>query len=238
VTCTTPEPASLYTPTNSGLTETATPASNWMFNQQNNNGEVQAAFGLSEDGNSLAVVADSDGNQQYAVVDASGRIYPTCVMHGAASATCVDDLFCWNGENAGTASEQRNALLAAATRNDFKYAECPTISCTKLSAWYEDLFTARGITTDTLANMCVDDYGSVIYVTMDAYKHICVGFGTSNGVCPANDDQVYFCPGTNDGLMSWGWSGQFANAVQKANDAAMATGEFNADTFTHPQCRI
>merc|ERR1719361_1089628 len=46
VTCTTAEPASLYTPTNSGLTETATPASNWMFNQQNNNGEVQLALGL------------------------------------------------------------------------------------------------------------------------------------------------------------------------------------------------
>merc|ERR1719242_1358049 len=63
VTCTTAEPASLYTPTNSGLTETATPASNWMFNQQNNNGEVQLALGLGDGGNSLAVIEDDAGNQ-------------------------------------------------------------------------------------------------------------------------------------------------------------------------------
>merc|ERR1712176_1241536 len=94
---------SLYVPTGSDITsdQLTGPTSNWMFNQQNNNANVRAAFDL-DNGNTLGVAGD-----QYVVVDGSGRVYETCVQHGAAGNACVDELVCWNGETAGSASEQR-----------------------------------------------------------------------------------------------------------------------------------
>jgi hypothetical protein len=205
-----------------------------MFNQQNGNANVQGALGLN-DGNTLAVVGD-----EYVVVDSTGRVYPTCVMHGAAGATCGDGLVCWNGETAGSASEQRSALLAAGERNDFRISSCPSIqsACTAVSGFYETYFTGVGVSTDVFANMCTDTMsGALMYVTRDAYKHVCIGFGTNNGVCPASNDDFYFCPGTNDGLGSWGWPGQYTNAVEKAYEQAMRGGSFDEDVFHHPQCR-
>jgi hypothetical protein len=240
VTCPPVVEPTLYVSTASGLTtsDTVTPASNWMFNQQNNNGDVQAAFGLN-DGNTLAVVGEGT-DQQYAVVDSDGRVYPTCVMHGASGTTCADGLVCWNGQSAGSASEQRSALLAAAERNDFKISSCPEIqsSCTPLSGYYWDQFSPQGIDEATFNNMCYNvDTGALMYVTRDACKHVCVGFGTGNAVCPTSNDDFYFCPGTNEGLGSFGWPAQFTNAVVNAYNQAMAGGSMNADMFHHPQCR-
>lgn len=224
---------SLYVSTASDLTSSdlTDPASNWMFNQQNNNADVQAAFGLN-DGNTLGVVGD-----EYVVVDSTGRVYPTCVMHGASGAACVEGLVCWNGASAGSASEQRSALLQAAERNDYKNANCPTLECDSLSGFYSDYLTAVGVTDDVFKNMCVMPSGAVMYVTRDACKHVCVGFGTENGVCPSSNDEFYFCPGTNDGLGSWGWPAQFTNAIANSWEQATAMGSFDEAMFHHPQCR-
>ena len=86
-----------------------------MFGQMTGNAEVQEALGLN-DGNTLDVV----GNQ-YVVVDQTGRVYSTCVQHGAANDACdTENLVCWNGQTAGQAGEQRQALIQPAERNDFK----------------------------------------------------------------------------------------------------------------------
>jgi len=210
------------------------PTSNWMFNQQNNNADVQAAFGLN-DGMTLGVA----GNQ-YVVSDANGRVYPTCIQHGAAGNACdTDNLICWNGETAGSASEQRSALLAAAERNDFKHASCPTMGdCTAMSGFYADLFTARGLDLSLMANLCHDSNMSLMYVTRDAYKHVCIGFGASwDNLCPTSLDQVYTCSGVNDGYGVFGWPGQVVGAIEQAYNAAMVNGAFSADAFAHPQCR-
>jgi len=224
---------SLYVSTASDLTSSdlTDPASNWMFNQQNNNADVQAALGLN-DGNTLGVVGD-----EYVVVDSTGRVYPTCVMHGASGTACVEGLVCWNGENAGSASEQRSALLSAADRNDYKIENCPTLECDPLSGFYSDYLTAVGVTDHVFNNMCVMPSGAVMYVTRDACKHVCVGFGTENGVCPSSTDEFYFCPGTNDGLGSWGWPAQFTNAIANSWEQATAMGSFDEAMFHHPQCR-
>lgn len=240
VTCSpTMEPATLYEPVVSELTSTdvTDPASNWMFNQQNNNADVQAAFGLTE-GNTLAVVQDDDGNQQYVVVDTDGRVYPTCVQHGASGTACIiNNYICWNGATAGTASEQRSALLQAAERNNFQNAACPTIdedACTPLSGFYKDDMAAAGMGDDVFANLCVGSDGTLKYVTRDAYKSTCVAWGEQNRRCPPEGtDARYFCPGTNEGVGSFGWPSQFINSVAAAYNAAGG----DMDSFTHPDCQ-
>lgn len=225
---------SLYVPTGSMYTQNdiTDPLSSWMFNQQNNNGDVQAAFGLN-DGMTLGTV-----DNQYVVSDASGRVYETCVQHGASGDACDSDLVCWNGESAGAASEQRSALLAAAERNNFQIASCPTnTQCTALSGYYIEMFADRGITEEVHANLCVSNEDALMYVTRDAYKHVCLGFGSGSDECPSSMNEFYLCAGVNDGLATFGWPGQFANAVARANENAMAGGNWDEDAFTHPQCR-
>jgi len=245
VTCSpTMEPATLYEPVVSELasTDVTDPASNWMFNQQNNNGDVQAALGLGDLGsNTLAVVQDDDGNQQYVVVDTDGRVYPTCIQHGASGTACSPNYVCWNGATAGSASEQRSALLQAAERNNFQNAGCPTISsddCSPLSGFYADDLAARGMGDDVFANLCVGGDGTLKYVTRDAYKSTCIGFGTNNARCPPEgSDARYFCPATNGGVGSFGWPAQFGNSVEAAYNAAGGSEAFDADMFTHPDCQ-
>lgn len=230
---------SLYVSTDSGMdsSDTTTPASNWMFNQVNNNADVQAALGLN-DGNTLGVVTKNEV-QEYVVVDSNGRVYPTCVQHGASGTACDADLVCWNNLNAGSASEQRSAVIEAGKRNDYKISTCPTLTAQGLSGYYLDQLTSRGISQETFDNIVVDEYGAVLYVMQDSYKHICVGFGTENRPCPLNGDltQFYFCAGANDGLGTMGWPAQFANAVQRAHEAGLTDGVLDGNSFTHPQCR-
>lgn len=240
---------SLYTPTASGFTSSdmATPDSQWMFNQQNNNGEVQAAFGLN-DGNTLGVMGDANA-QQYVVMDSTGRVYPTCVQHGASGAARNADYYTWNGNTAGAASEQRSALLAAAVRNDFKNANCPSLvdSCTAVSNYYRnDIEEFTGTDLNIFDNLCIDEYGSLMYVMQDFYKHVCVGMvqaDSGSTQCPLDgaltNSVSYFCGGINGGLATFGWGGQMVGAIEKAFLNAVEGGtDFSADSFTHPQCRV
>merc|ERR1719242_2422807 len=128
---------SLYESSASTLTQADIdgPSSNWMFNQQNNNALVREAFGL-DSGMTLGVA-----NDQYVVSDESGRVYETCVQHGASGNACSDEYVCWNDATAGSASEQRSALLAAAERNDFMIASCPALVgvCDQMAVnYYQD----------------------------------------------------------------------------------------------------
>lgn len=232
----------LYEATGSTLTESdlSDPASTWMFNQQNNNAEVQEAFGLNS-GNTLAV-----SSSQYVVVDDTGRVYETCVQHGASGDSCqTDSLYCWNGNNAGSASEQRSALLAAATRNDFKVAACPTLVgvCDQITNFYRNEFPNSPLTVNNVwDNMCVTPTDAVMYVMRDAYKHVCVGLVSSGGAnveCPADLSSGFFCAGLNGGLGVYGWPGQIMGALDIAYENATPEGaSFDADAFTHPQCRM
>jgi len=236
---------SLYISTASTLTsgDVKDADSNWMFNQQNNNADVQTAFGLN-DGNTLAVV-DKDDVQEYVVVDSTGRVYQTCIQHGASGTACDADLVCWNGATAGSASEQRSALLDAAVRNDFKSQSCPTIqeACTPIPYnFYSTYFTNIGMPESLLRNMCYSDTDrSMLYVTRDAYKEICVGYigsgNAQNDLCPTDLGQTYFCSGNNNGLQTFGWPQQFVNSVSHAYSNSVTNDVFNEDMFTHPQCR-
>merc|ERR550534_3211108 len=198
---------SLYVSTASDMStdDLTDPLSNWMFNQQNNNGDVQTAFSLN-DGNTLAVVEN-----EYVVVDGNGRVYPTCVQHGGSGDACDASLICWNGNTAGSASEQRSALLQAAERNDFKNANCVSQTCAALSGYYEDQFVSRGLPEGMTNNLCVSN-DALFWVTRDAQKHVCIGFGEGTSSCPSDMNEFYVCSGSNDGLQTFGWPGQFSNA--------------------------
>merc|ERR1712038_139020 len=214
------------------------PLSNWMFNQMNNNAQIQEDFGLN-DGNTLAVI----GNQY--VVVSGDYVYPTCVQHGAAGDAADPTLVTLTGTTAGQASEQRSALYLAADRNDFKHEDCPDLEgvCTKLSGFFMDMLADRGRVPETIAeNLCVDSMGSLMYVTQDAYKHICVGHGGSADsieLCPMSNTDIYFCGGINGGLGTWGYPGQQMGAVEQAYSYATndGNGPFDAYMFMHPQCR-
>jgi hypothetical protein len=99
------------------------------------------------------------------------------------------------------------------------------------------MFADRGIDTEgLLENLCVSN-DALYYVTRDAHKHVCIGFGEGTTSCPSDMNEFYTCSGSNDGLQTFGWPGQFANAVARAHDNAMTGGSFDEDSFTHPQCR-
>jgi hypothetical protein len=238
-TCPPEEEPTLYIPVRSDDTsEDLTDAiSNWMLNQQLNNADIQAAFGLN-DGNTMGVIVN-----EYVVVDANGRVYPTCVQHGGSGDACVDELVCWNGVTAGAASEQRSALLAAAKRNNYKNANCPGIQtmCAPLSTFWTDMMVDRSFDQSVIDNTCVSDGGDVMYVTMDAYKKVCVGLTTmaqpQNVECPMSNDDVYFCSAVTNGLATFGFPAQTMNALEQAYETATAGGMFMEDSFTHPQCR-
>jgi len=213
------------------------PISNWMFNQMNNNAQIQEDFGLNE-GNTLAVI----GNQY--VVVSGDNVYPTCVQHGASGDAADPTLVTLTGTTAGQASEQRSALFEAADRNDFKHEDCPDLEgvCTKLSGFFMDMLAERGQVPETIAeNLCVDSMGSLMYVTMDAYKHICVGHGgtsDSTDLCPMSNTDIYFCGGVNGGMGTWGYPGQQMGAVEAAYGYATENNApFDAYMFIHPQCR-
>lgn len=214
--------------------ELTDPISNWMFNQMNNNAQIQTDFDLNN-GNTLGVI----GNQY--VVVSEGRVYPTCVQHGGSGDAADPALVTVTGTTAGSAGEQRTALFAAATRNDYKHKDCPDLMdvCMPVSNYWVGEFTGRGLPEDIVDNLCYYA-GSMMYVTKDAYKHICVGHGGAAEaveLCPLSNTDTYFCGGINGGQSVWGYPGQQTGAIDQALQNAMENGEFDVYYFTHPQCR-
>jgi len=239
---------SLYTATGSDLTvddlvDYQALGTRWMFNQQANNADVQEAFGLN-DGNTLGVAMTSDGNYQYVVYDASGRVYETCVGHGDSNqgvSDCPEGMYCLGSSGTvGAASNQRNCLLEAAKRNDYKWSGCASLAtdCLAMSYnYFEEFFVSRDVPTTVLDNLCVDTTTADIrYVMLDAYKNICIGFGGGTELCPPSDNLSadYFCSGVTNGEGTFGWTGQLANAIEVAYNNAQ--GDY--DNFVHPQCRM
>jgi hypothetical protein len=94
-------------------------------------------------------------------------------------------------------------------------------------------------------NAQVVENGSLMYVMQDFYKHICIGMVQENSgstSCPLYGALTYsvsyFCGGINGGLATFGWGGQMVGAFNMAFDNANLNGDFSADSFTHPQCRV
>jgi len=236
---------SMYTDTSSELTgdDLAEPSSNWMFNQMNNDAQVQEDFDL---GSNTLGVTQYGNSMQYVVVDSEGRVYETCVQHGGSGDECEEGLVCWNGATAGSAGEQKSALYEAAKRNDYKIATCPHLTgpCTQLPYnFYETMFNDMNIDLAVLENLCTnEDTRELLFVMKDAHKAVCIGSGVASmDACPADHltGSNYFCSGIQNGGGVYGWPAQFVGAIEEAYSNAMTTdGTFMDDSFHHPQCRM
>lgn len=128
----------------------------------------------------------------------------------------------------GWAGQQSSALIAALEMPQKQHPYCPW-GCQKLNDWWLGELDAR-LSDENKAHLdtiCVQDGKYYLYSDPQTKSDTCVGYNDLHStLCPLSS--YVFCSSTDNGMVTYGWVGQQARALNQALSTSLNR---------HPSCK-